>query len=64
MLHECGTETQVKDSRPRDGGVVRRRRFYPYCRVRFTTYEIQGEHFGLIEEFEKIFISLKRFLGK
>ena len=37
----CGHEdTQVKDSRPaEDGAAIRRRRFCPGCRQRFTTVE-------------------------
>ena len=32
--------TQVKDSRPaEDGTIIRRRRFCPACRARFTTFE-------------------------
>lgn len=37
----CGnSETQVKDSRPaEDGAAIRRRRFCPNCKGRFTTFE-------------------------
>lgn len=63
MLHSCGTETQVKESRPgRDGVLIRRRRYCPYCKVKFTTYEISGEELTTLVEIKKSLARLKAYL--
>ena len=36
----CGFKTAVKDSRAREDGTVRRRRYCPECQHRFTTLEL------------------------
>lgn len=38
----CGVRTDVKDSRPHDGG-IRRTRLCPSCDLRFHTMESTGE---------------------
>ena len=51
MLHFCGTSTEVKDSRPakyKDNAYVRRRRYCPYCRVRFSTVEVDEDKFNIL----------------
>ena len=60
MLHSCGTETQVKDSRlGKDGILIRRRRHCPCCKIRFTTYEITVEEFSKLAEIKYCAASLK-----
>jgi transcriptional regulator NrdR family protein len=54
MLHHCGTDTKVVDSRPIGGGVVRRRRHCPYCRERYTTYEIAEEEYKQLSAVRRI----------
>ncbi len=38
----CGSLTQVIDSRPTDGGAIRRRRECPKCLKRTTTFEVSS----------------------
>lgn len=61
MRHNCGEATEVKDSRPIKNGIfVRRRRYCPRCKVKFTTYEMSADEFT---EFKK-FMKIKRLLLK
>ena len=54
MLHFCGTSTEVKDSRPaKKDAYVRRRRYCPYCRVRFSTVEVEEDKFNILLAAEK-----------
>lgn len=70
----CGSTARhvVKDSRPTHafGGTMRRRRYCPACKSRFSTYELTPDHFlGLFKlvhphELAKQLRELKQNAGK
>ena len=48
MYHKCGTRSEVRDSRVKNG-LNYRRRYCPKCDIRFTTYEISEEDYKKIK---------------
>jgi len=63
MLHNCGTETQVIDSRRGSNGATRRRRQCPKCRVRFTTYEMSEAEMTRYNDMNDKFSKIKLLVG-
>jgi len=50
---DCGTKTQVIDSREQENGVILRKRICPKCRYEFKTIEIEecmSEVAGVMDE--------------
>ena len=65
MRHNCGEHAEVKDTRPiKNGTFVRRRRYCPRCKIRFTTHEISAEEFSKLMKIKKSFVKLKAAIRK
>ena len=50
----CGTASNVTESRTGKYGMVRRRRTCPKCKYRWTTYEITKQILELIKTLNKL----------
>ena len=53
---ECGTESLVIDSRPREGGGIYRRRYCPKCGTwkKWSTIEISFDDYREVEKLPKL----------
>ena len=59
LCPKCGAESDIHDSRPRDGGLIARRRRCVSCGERWGTMEISLHEFRQFQKFESSLLRLR-----
>ncbi len=61
---KCGSESDMKDSRPREGNVLARRRHCVKCGERWGTIEVSLSRFRRLERLEASFGSIRQQINE